>query len=432
MCRKFEDNFNSAPLTQIVYLSRTKCTPKFKQDLFAVGKGLGIPVEILDSDGVLNSVYQKAFQSFFNAQNTENATESKTDDVTSDEDADNPNKDSDNDECVTWLKSVIANRTVTDKKTDYLKGLRKKGPRARNILPSEPRLGGIRKSRDFFKLNDSPVRGQKSLLLRTNEQSTKGGALTRSSRKRLLEAEEKDDSRREKNPQLPQFLEGESKPRKKRRQKKDGIEGIAQDPQENNDRVMDKKLEKEGEEEEKEEEEEETEEEEEEEEKKEKKKEEGGTFNLKRGGIIIVDDAFVSNEKDNTQNANSKSDSLYRTIKHLNLIAEASSHHFGISLLIISQSPQIATGSSVLANYVRRIKQNLDVFILFKMDSSTVRHFLNGVATGEQYQNLKSMYSFATNPPSNYTIDSQDQRGCYPCFIFTLSNQSCSPHLKYR
>ena len=43
-------------------------------------------------------------------------------------------------------------------------------------------------------------------------------------------------------------------------------------------------------------------------------------FDLKRGALIIVDDAFVTaTDEEQDQNANARSETLYRTIKHLNL-----------------------------------------------------------------------------------------------------------------
>ena len=155
---------------------------------------------------------------------------------------------------------------------------------------------------------------------------------------------------------------------------------------------------------------------------------------LQRGCAIVIDDAFLSDHRRDTDNTSSaaKSEFLLQTLKHLNLLSEAASHHCGLSFLLVSQSPTIVTGTSILVSYVRRIRQNIDVFINFKTDSNTARHFLNTVSSGETYQRLKTMMSEATNPPSCSAIDPRDQRGCFPAFVFTLNNQSCNPNLQYR
>ena len=438
--KKWEDNFSSTPVTQIIWLSKTKCSAKFRQELESISRSLNVPLHVFDSHGVLTPSYQRAFKKYHDREKSEGLSETRQDiddrEVESEgeieKDKKNKEDDDNHDECVEWLSSVIASRKRTNRNDtnkngnhiDFLKGFRKKGPRAK-ILSPKSRLGGPKKTRDFLRLNDQQVRNQKSLLLRTDEPVPRGGAVMTRSRTANSGVETEET---EKNPNSSRFFseaeksvksrkrgetskenETENSKRAKKEQKEDIYpEGDKEDLNEKNKEQGEK------------------------EEEKEMRQDED--FELKRGALIVADDAFVSNNDDESQetNPNVRSETLYKTIKHLGLIAEASSHHLGFSLIIISQSPQIVTGSSILANYARRLRQNIDIFVCFKMDSSTTRHFINTISTGEIYQDLKSMLNFATNPPSNFTIDPFDQRGCYPYFAFTLSNQACNPNLKYR
>ena len=441
LLKHWEDNFNSTPLTQIVFLSKTKCSPKFRQELSKIAQSLGIELKVFDNHGVLSPEYQDAFKRFYEAQNGETSDPEKhvrvDGEIDESESEGEVTKDTsgnmDNDECTAWLTSVIASRNKSrgnkarieeqNKNVDYLRGLRKKGPRT-GTLSAKSKLGGHRRAKDFLKLNDRQVRDQKSLLLRTGEPAIThpiGGAVSTRSRTAALRNGTKDE---EKNPVSSRFFDKKEKVLENQKEEKVkesvGKDQVVKDTNKEDHHINqpDKTNQNDNEQ----------------TSKESDFGEQTGRFDLKRGGLVIVDDAFVTSTDDDSegQNANARSETLYRTIKHLNLFTEASSHHFGVSLVIVSQSPQIVTGSSVLANYVRRLKQCIDIFIVFKMDSSTARHFLNTISTGENYQNLKRMLSFATEPPSNYTIDPFDQRGCWPYFVFTLSNQACNPNLKYR
>ena len=437
------DQFNSTPLTQVIFLSKTKCSVKFREELLNITRSLNIPLRVFDVHGVLDSEYQNAFKRFYEAENGETSDRERRSTETNGEMNDSEDEshtdrkratdNNDYDECTNWISSVIADRKRNrnknrtrlrgeDDNVDYLKGLRKRGPKT-NTLSPRSKLGGHRRTRDFLRLNDRQVRNQKSLLLRKDEPvgtDHAGGAVFTRSRTAALRNESQDG---EKNPSSSRFFDEKGKLSKTQEQKEirknidkgesskehdemDHHESQIPDEGMKNDKEKDQKSSDEEQEE---------------------------KFDLKRGALIIVDDAFVTaTDEEQDQNANARSETLYRTIKHLNLLCEASSHHFGVSLVIVSQSPQIVTGSSILANYVRRLKQNIDVFLLFKMDSSTARHFINTISTGQTYQEIKGMLSFATNPPSNHTIDPFDQRGCWPYFAFTLSNKSCNPNLQYR
>ena len=427
---------NTTPLTQIVYLSNGQCTPQFKKDLNLIAKMLGIEATILQGEGVMHPDYQRAFREFYDTQNGSHLSEENS----SDKDEHKTDKDTksngDHDECVSWLTSVIKQRkhkidSGTAPRPDHLKGLRKKGPR-RDTLSSKPKVGSHRKAKDFFLLQDRQVRGSKDLLLRNNL-PTEGGAMKTRSRTKDQDTLQSDDS----------FLELPQLPKRKRRKvdKKaqgdvqmdqpfvngdrpttsDRTEQTATDNQPSTDNSNNVATNR-------------TNDQSNDQADGQLNDDRTDTLRLQRGCAIVIDDAFLSDHKRNTDNTSSaaKSEFLLQTLKHLNLLSEAASHHCGLSFLLVSQSPTIVTGTSILASYVRRIRQNIDVFINFKTDSNTARHFLNTVSSGETYQRIKAMMSEATNPPSCSAIDPRDQRGCFPAFVFTLNNQSCNPNLQYR
>ena len=396
---------NTTPISQIVWLSNTQCTPQFKEHLDSVAKVLGVEATIFQGEGVLHPTYQAAFKRFYENQNgtfNEDSDLGHDQEVQKSQESDETHtNDSNQDECISWLSTVIKQKkrkqmsdNSLNSNTDYLKGLRKKGPR-RDVLSSTPRIGGPKKAGKFFLLEDSPVKGSKDLLLRKHQSG--GAMLTRSQtnntdRNEVLERSTDVGKRRKKT--TKNVLE--ENPTETQNEKKTEAETeTGTETEQKTETVVEDDYDS-------------------------KKSE----FDLQRGAVIVVDDAFLTDSRKDSAKLNSdiQNDSLLRTLKHLNLICEAGSHHCGINLVVISQSPVAVTGSSILANLVRRIRQNIDVFYIFKMDSNTARHFVNTISSGETYQRIKSIMNDATNPPSCSTIDPLDQRGCFPAFEFTLSN----------
>ena len=157
--QRWTDVMNTTPVTQIVWLSNTQCTPQFRKHLDSVAQILGVEARIFQGEGVLHPTYQSAFKRFYENQNgvsSEDRELSQDKEVQKSQKSGDTHSDSSNhDECVSWLTSVInqrkrkqINNDSLDLNTDYLKGLRKTGPR-RDVLSSTPRIGGPKKAEKF-------------------------------------------------------------------------------------------------------------------------------------------------------------------------------------------------------------------------------------------------------------------------------------------
>ena len=77
--KKWEDNFSSTPVTQIIWLSKTKCSAKFRQELESISRSLNVPLHVFDSHGVLTPSYQRAFKKYHDREKSEGLSETRQD-----------------------------------------------------------------------------------------------------------------------------------------------------------------------------------------------------------------------------------------------------------------------------------------------------------------------------------------------------------------
>ena len=106
-------------------------------------------------------------------------------------------------------------------------------------------------------------------------------------------------------------------------------------------------------------------------------------FQLYRDCLLVLDDTFVfplppdGGDRQLTQGqvAAAKTDFMLRSLKHISDLSELTSHHYALNCCLLAQDPTIFSGSGVMSNFVRRIKNNFDCFILFKNSSHQARNF---------------------------------------------------------
>ena len=438
-------------------MGRSGVPKEYKQALHQAASHIGVTdVHIFESGGALNPVYQKAYQdlikresgneSLVSDQNSDRSgKESDADEEEEEEEEkedeekerkgtrkDTVNKNSDTtdppDECTAWLckilnkdKRVIRRKNVNHDSSDALKGLRLKGslfksnfsdpsrsPHKR--LSPRAKLGSLKKARDFITLNDKRIRGQKDLIL-SPENPFQGGAVTRSKSQQnsnliAPNLEQIDGKKGSQSVIQASAKERVNDTDPESREKIDNnLEAQVEDRDSEKDTIGKGELPSEKE------------------------------FTLKRNGIVIMDDIFVSEDladenggNDNKANA----EAMVKTIRHIAHFAELGAHHFSLSLFLVSQSAQIFTGSSILANYIRRIKNNFDIFVLFRSNSNSIRHFIQSMAAGSDYQNLKELYNYAVDTPACSSLDPSDQRTCFPYLAFSQNKQHCHPDLLFR
>ena len=157
-------------------------------------------------------------------------------------------------------------------------------------------------------------------------------------------------------------------------------------------------------------------------------------FEIKRNAIIIGDDAFsILLDAEHSKDASTKSSEMLKLVRHLSGFSEYTSHHGQLHLLINVQEPKLSTGNSLIAQHCRRLKNNFDVIILFNLQSTSARSFISSLCTGQEYQELKAIYQYATKMPYTPRVsDSLDQRVGYPYLAFSIKHNISDPELKYR
>ena len=440
-------------------MGRSGVPKEYKQALQEAASHIGVTdVHIFESGGALNPHYQKAYQDLIKREsgNEPLASDRNSDQSEGESDADeeeemegeeeeererkkgkkdavkkNTDISDPPDECTAWLckilnkdKGVARRRNVDHDSPDAMKGLRLKGSLFKSNLTGfsktphkrlSPRakLGSLKKAKDFITLNDKRLRGQKDLIL-SPENPFRGGAITRSKSKGdsnlitpsldQVEKERKtqDDTRataREKNNEPNTSESG------LREQISDNLKTQVENPESEKEVIKNDELSSEKE------------------------------FTLKRNAIVIMDDIFVSEDHIDESGGNdskANADAMVKTIRHIAHFAELGAHHLSLSIFLVSQSAQIFTGSSILANLVRRIKNNFDTFVIFRSNSNSIRHFIQSMAAGSDYQNLKELYNYAVDTPACSSLDPSDQRTCFPYLAFSQNKQHCHPDLLFR
>ena len=346
------------------------------------------------------------------------------------------------DECALWIKGLLKRdrrkkRGIIKGKTDddpySLTGYRKSGSRFKidrtNSLPRRPKIGNFKTAGRFLSLRDKAVRGHQAMILRNddskkidNELLDGGAAITRSKAKALQQQRDSSTGVSPSSSFTPKKLIRKdasinADPSSSQSQSRSQSHLLSDNH--NKDRSSepaDKNNEQQ------------------QEQQQQQQQQQQQPFKILRNCLIVADDAFsiLSDEHGQEETPNSKADSLLRTVKHLSSLNEYSSHHAGINLVVACQCPQISTGNSLISSYAKRIKMNFDVYVIFKMTSTSARSFITSLCSGTDYTELKEIYNYAVNLPHNSSLDETDQRSLNPYLCFTLANNNSNPALRFR
>ena len=419
-------------MTQIVFLAKCGVTATFRKDLKSVGKLIGLDesdVIIVESGGFLNQEYLHAYERFLKRHNLTIGTEQHAADEEADQysDYEDDNIDGDDiddnemeseeekdqkkkvnskdngercelpDNCEKWFQMCLSRKKKH--KPDLLMGYRKKGSKyaSGKVLPLRPKLGSFQKAKSFLKLND--LGNEKAMILRTsaNEPGFYGGAVTRSQSKQVNTApiSEKGKSNKLSDPKL-----GETKQPSNSETNRSSTPPATEIQLEE---TADNRT---------------------------------APFEIKPNAIIIGDDAFsilLDADHNKEESASKKSNDMLRLVRHLSGFSEYTSHHGQLHLLISVQEPKLSTGNSLIAQHCRRLKNNFDVVVLFNLQSTSARTFLSSLSTGNEYQELKTIYQYATRMPYTPRVSgSLDQRIGFPYLMFGIKHNTSDPELKYR
>ena len=127
-----------------------------------------------------------------------------------------------------------------------------------------------------------------------------------------------------------------------------------------------------------------------------KKDEENNVIDIRVGAILCLDDILM-NHTDLTLNRVKENRARYlETLTFLKQLSTVDSHHLGVSYLICSQSILSSTGNSFVSDCIRTLRQNLDNYIVFGLQSSELRNLLTSISSGAQYQKVKQLFLRAT------------------------------------
>lgn len=118
--------------------------------------------------------------------------------------------------------------------------------------------------------------------------------------------------------------------------------------------------------------------------------------------LIIIDDLQYVKAED-SEDAGTQNSFYPQVLNHIQNLVIRECNHLSINLVLISHHPNFGiSGNNKSAQLVRTIKANIDSYTVFKQGSRELRSFLSSISSGEDYTELKKMFSEAFRADSKF------------------------------
>ena len=148
------------------------------------------------------------------------------------------------------------------------------------------------------------------------------------------------------------------------------------------------------------------------------------------GALLILDDCLLHHSDLTTNRVKENRAQYLETLTFLKQLATVDSHHLGCHYLICSQNVLSSTGNSFVSECIRTLRQNLDNYIVFGLQTSELRTLLTSISSGGQYQKIKEIFLRATARGSEDSPSDVRRRHSYLCF--SLQPAYCDKSLAFR
>ena len=105
-------------------------------------------------------------------------------------------------------------------------------------------------------------------------------------------------------------------------------------------------------------------------------------------------------------------------------------NHYQIGLILTSQFTLSGAGSNQVSHLLRSIRSNLDGTVIFPTNLKNLRHFLSSFTVGEQFQKMKSLFTYLLE--NSFSDDPADPRTGRPYVFISHGNNNANSYFSIR
>ena len=149
------------------------------------------------------------------------------------------------------------------------------------------------------------------------------------------------------------------------------------------------------------------------------------------GTLILADDLLVHRADNGTASTSAETQNRYlQTLRMIQAFVMEKCNHYQIGLILTSQFTLSGAGSNQVSHLLRSIRSNLDGTVIFPTNLKNLRHFLSSFTVGEQFQKMKSLFTYLLE--NSFSDDPADPRTGRPYVFISHGSNNANSYFSIR